>query len=246
MHIKIFLKKLISIGVAVVSAVTLAGCFDLGDFEDEEEYYDSFGDVRLVYQNPTALEKDIESEDYSVKDYFYNKNTGEKFAYGDPKDEESDEGKDIPQLAYVYMAIPVEKDLSVDSVALYCNALQTCSMEVFFYLVDDLPDGGDFTNIWLLGEPEYEQKSNENGEAIDEKIDYSDPSDSLLVAKTTMQVKEGKWASLIVNDWNQEDVLEIKDGQYLLLRFVNNSGVNTTENLPVAFRVTNLLVRAFS
>ena len=111
-----------------------------------------------MYQNPDADEKDIEYEDYSVEDYFYNKSTGEKFSYGNPKDEESDEGKDIPQLSYVYMAIPVEQDLRIESFARDFNATQTCSMEVFFYVVDELPNGGNFKNIWLLGEPEYQQK----------------------------------------------------------------------------------------
>ena len=96
MRIKIFLKKLVTIGVTAIFAFMLVGCFDLGIFEDEQTYYSVFGDVILVYQNPNVAEKDIENKDYSVKDYFYNKNTGENFGYGDPKDEESDEGKDIP------------------------------------------------------------------------------------------------------------------------------------------------------
>jgi hypothetical protein len=244
MRINIFLKKLLSIGVAVIFAVALVGCFDLGDFSDESAYYESFGDVRLVYQNPNSDKKDIKSKDYSIEDYFYNKNTGENFTYGDPNDEESDEGKDIPQLSYVYMAIPIEQDLSLESLALYFNAIQTCSLEVFFYVVDDLPNGGDFKNIRLLGDPEYQPKTGENGETIYEKIEYSDPSDDLMVAKVTMQVKTGKWDSLIVNKWNSVNSLEIKDGQYLLLRFVNNSGANTGEKPSVAFRVTNLLIRA--
>ena len=256
MRTKLFQKKLVSIGVAAVLAATAVGCFDLGEFSDEEAYYDAFGDVQLVYQNPSAAEKDVESEDYSIKDYFYNKNTGEDFTYGDPKDEDPDEGKDIPQLPYVYMVIPAERDMMVESLALYFNALQTCSLEVFFYVVDDLPDGGDFETIWLLGEPEYQQKLDENKKPMtdenglpiygDEKIEYSDPDDSLMVAKTTLRVKEGAWVSLIVDDWSKGNPMDLKDGQYLLLRFVNNSGANTAGNPSVAFRVTNLLIRAVS
>jgi hypothetical protein len=245
MRIKIFLKKLVSICVAAILSVTLVGCFDLGDFSDESAYYAAFGEVRLVYPNANAEKKDVQHKDYSIKDYFYNKNTGKNFTYGDPKDEEPDEEKKMPQLQYVYMAIPVEQDLTVESVALYFNTLQTCSLEVFFYVVKDLPNGGDFTKIRLLGEPEYQQKL-ENGNPIKEKIEYSDPDDSLIVAKATMQVKAGEWDSLIVDKWNGENALEVKAGRYLLLRFVNNSGISTGENPPVEFRVTNLLIRAFS
>lgn len=245
MRIKMFLKKLVSIGVAAVLAVTLAGCFDLGNFNDEAAYYAAFGDVKLVYQNPNAVKKDINNKDYSIKDYFYNKNTGNNFTYGDPKDEDPDEGKDIPQLPYVYMVIPVKEDLKMDSVSLYCNAQKTCSLDVFFYVVDDLPDGGDFTKIRLLGEPEYQQKL-ENGQTIYEKIDYSDPEDSLIVARTTVYLKNKDWVSFTVNSWHKGNTLEMKKGQFMLLRFVNNSGANTTGSPSVAFRVTNLLIRAVS
>ena len=269
MRTKIFLKKLVSISVAVILAATLAGCFDLGGFSDETEYYDTFGDVTLVY----AEERDIEIEEYSIQDYFYNKNTGENFAYGDPKDEESDEGKDIPQLSYVYMAIPVKKTLRMESFALYFNALETCALEVYFYVVDELPDDGDFTHIKLLGDPEYQQKLDEDGnlmfeadgktplyeQEVDEngnlkkdefgnpifkRIKYSDPDDSLIVGKTTTNVKKGEWVSLMMEKWSSGKEIQIEESDYLLLRFINNSGAST-KNEPVNFRVTNLLIRAF-
>ena len=245
MHIKIFLQKLASISVAVMLAVTLTACFDLGDFSDETDYYDTFGDVRLVYQNPDADKKDIDYKDYSVNDYFYNKNTGKDFTYGNPEDEELDDGKNIPQLSYVYMAIPVKQNLNIDALALYLNTTQTCVLEVCFYIVNELPDGGDFSTIRLLGEPEYQQKQ-ENGETVHEKIPYSDPDHSCMVADVTVQVKEGKWDSLMIDKWNGGNTLEIKADQYLLLRFINNSGASTGENVPVSFQVTNLLIRAVS
>ena len=252
MRIKIFLKKLVAIGVAVLWTVTLVGCFDLGDYSDESAYYAAFGDVRLVYQEPDAKEKDIDYEDYSVQDYFYNKNTGEDFAYGDPKDSDPDEGKDIPQMPYLYMAIPVERDLKVESFVLYFNAQQSCALEVYFYVVDELPDGGDFTNVRLLGEPEYQQKldddgnpmTDDKGEPIYEKIAYSDPDESSMVGKATTQVQGGKWKDLLMDNWNTGNVVQIKESQYLLLRIVNNGGAGT--GTSVAFRVTNLLIRAVS
>jgi hypothetical protein len=246
MHIKIFLKKLVSISVAAILAVALAGCFDLGNFNDEAAYYAAFGKVRLVYQNPSLNlkedKKDIQYSEYSIEDYFYNKNTGENFTYGNPKDEESDEGKDIPQLSYVYMAIPVKEDLNIDSVALYVNAQQACSLEVFFYVVDELPDGGYFTTIRLFGEPESQQKQ----DGTEEIIKYSDPSDSLIEAKTSLQVQDGEWVPLIVYNWSKGNTVQVKKGYFILLRFINNSGVNTAGLTPVGFRLTNLLIRAVS
>ncbi len=241
MRIKIFLKKLIFLCVAVFISATCVGCFDLGDFSDETEYYDSFGDVGLVYQDPDVPEKSIEEDEYSIQDYFYNKNTGENFSYGDPKDDEPDEGKDIPQLPYVYMSIPVERDLKIESLALYFNTTKTCTFDVVLYLVDDLPD---FSNIWLLGEPEYQQKEDGDGEMVDEKIEYSDPDDSKIVARASVQAKEGEWVSILVDEWNSGKRLEVKESQYLLLRFVNNCGISAEKDSLVSFRTTNLLIRA--
>ena len=47
MHIKIFLKKFVSISVAAFLTAALVGCFDLGDFEDEADFV-----VKCDFENP--------------------------------------------------------------------------------------------------------------------------------------------------------------------------------------------------
>ena len=261
MRIKSFLKKLVAIGVAVIFTVTLVGCYDLGDFSDESAYYETFGEIGLVYGFRENGKKKVTVEDYDVEDYFYNKNTVEDFSYGDDS-EDDEEGalKDIPQLAYTYMVIPILRDMNLDSLVLYFNATQTCSLEIDFYLVDALPDGGKFENVKLWGDPEKPEKpeesesseasedesleTSEDSSTSEENIGYSDPDESLRIAQATQSVKEGEWVSLLVDKWNGKNVAEIKEGQYLLLHFVNNSGAYTGETPSVAFRVTNLLIRA--
>lgn len=272
MRIKIFLKKFLSISVAAVMASTLVGCFDLGDFSDEAAYYDAFGDVGLVYQNPDSEEKDVERDNYSVEDYFYNKNTGEDFTYGNPEDDEPDEGKNIPQLSYVYMVVPVKQNMTIESIGLFLNATRTCSLEIIFYVVDSLPDDGSFKNVRLLGYPEYQQKQDGEGNPMfdadgspiyQEKVDeynnplfdefgnpiyvekiYSDPLDSKIVGRTTASLKAETWSSFLIEKWASGKAVAVKKGQYLLMRFVNNSGLNEVDKTPVSFRTTNLLIRA--
>ena len=74
---------------------------------------------------------------------------------------------------------------------------------------------------------------------------YSDPDDSLLVGKTNTHLKEGDWVACVMENWSSGDVVEIKESQYLLLRFVNNCAADT-DTISVAFRVTNLLIRTVS
>lgn len=252
MRTKIFLKKATCLLVTAFMAVTAGACFDLGDYEDEEEYYNSFGDVKLVYQKVDVLEKDIQSKEYDVRDYFYNKNTGENFEYGDPKDDEPDEGKTIPQYAYVYMAVPFEDDVDMDSFALFFNATTTASLRIAFYVVDDLPGDGAFSNIKLFGDPETQEKKDDEGNTVYddqgnpvmETIVYDDPPETCLVTEQSVRLQENVWDSIVVESWKSGRSVSVKDGQYLLMKFINNSGARGVEELPVCFRVTNMLVRA--
>ena len=245
MRIKIFAKKLIAISVAVLSTVTLANCFDLGDFSDESAYYAAFGDIGLIDGSRTEKEggevvREINQEDYDIQEYFYKDSFNVKSSVGEAEE------KYTPQLPYIYMAIPVEQDMNVDSLVLYFNATKACALETSFYVVDTLPD---FTNIRLLGDPEYQQKYDEGtGELIEEKLQYTDPDDTLLVGTTSVQVKDGVWVSLLMDTWNGADVIKINAGQYLLLRFMNNSGgyVGEQEVASVTFSVANLLIRTVS
>lgn len=254
MLIKIFLKKVIPLIVAVVMAVTLTGCFDLGDFESEEDYYNSFGDVRLVYQNPESTDKDVDTEDYSVRDYFYNGNTGNDFEYGDPDDDESDEGKDIPSLPYVYMALPIEDDVEIDSIALFFKSSVSGLLKIELYLVDVLPNDGDFTNVKLFGDPERQKKLDENGDPVlDEEgnpilepVVYDDPSQEKLVASENVYLNAEVWDSMLVDRFAGENTLQVKDKQFILLKFVNNGGFKAEDDLSIPFKTTNLLVRAVS
>jgi hypothetical protein len=153
------------------------------------------------------------------------------------------------------MVLPLNKALKIEAVGLYFNATEACSLEIYFYLVEELPNNGNFSDIQLLGEPEFQPKldgdtpmKDEAGNLIYEKIEYSDPGAEKLVATTTLTLKGGtKWDSILVEEWgNNKTVLETNDSQYLLLRFVNNSGLNKGDKPAVSFRVTNLLVRAVS
>ena len=204
--------------------------------KNRDAYYKSFGDIRLVYATD---EKEVEHEEYSVSTYFYNENTGASFEYDDEK---TSAVESMEKLQYLYMSIPIKRDMNIESLALYFNGDKNVSVQVLVYLLSEeyLPDKGKFDNIRLLGDPEYPQESNEG----EEPVTYSDPDDKFIVAETTMAMKKDQWVSLMVQ-WSKENALSVAEGQYLVLRFINNGGLNTNLETAVAFNTTNLLVRAF-
>ena len=243
------LKKILFLILSMVLAFSISGCFDLGIFETDEDYYDTFGDVRLVYFDNDQ----VETKDYSVRDYFYNNNTVEDFVYGDPTDDEDDIGKDIPLLPYVYLAVKINKSLQLDSFSLYVQGT-TANASISVFLVNSLPDGGDFTDIKNCGDPEYSQKEDEDGNLVyDEEgnpvydeskpISYSDPKNESLVAQTSVSVSP-YWDSFTITTWKGGlETLEVESGQYLLFRVNNNSGMGNIQE-QVSFKAINMLVRA--
>jgi hypothetical protein len=88
--------------------------------------------------------------------------------------------------------------------------------------------------------------TDEKGETVYEAIPYSDPDENSKVGQATVHVKNGEWVSLLIDNWNSEKSVQVNQSQFLLLRFMDNGGTNTTGDPSVAFRVTNLLIRAIS
>ena len=126
-----FKKKVVSciaICISAILMIAVCGCEDLGEYESTEEYYDSFGVIVLI--NGTSRE----SKSYSVKDYFYNEDSREDFLKGD-------DGvyKGVEHSDYVYIAIPFEKNIEIDSLALYVQSRIDTTVYMNVYLVDKIP-----------------------------------------------------------------------------------------------------------
>lgn len=261
MDIKNLFKKLFVLGVIISCVVTLSGCMDLGDFENEQDYYNSFGDVILVYEDTTTIDKNVCTKQYSVRDYFYNKNTSDNFSYGDPLDDESDANKDIPKLQYIYLALPIKKDFEIDSFALFMNTNEDVYVDINLYLVDTLPNNGTFSNIKVKGDMDYNYMVDEDGEFVldeygnktfdyDSPILYDDPSVENLVSSQSFYCAKDEWESFTIDNWEtkegREGSLLVCAGQYLLIKIDNNSGDNPQVENLVSFKMTNMLVRAFN
>ena len=250
-------KKIVSTFIAFCLTATLAvavsGCDDLGAYEDTTEYYNAFGDIVLI--GGTSKE----TESYSVDKYFYNKESREEFLEGD-----DGAYKGIEYSDYVYMAIPFESSMDMDTIALYLKSQNDVTVYINVFLTNVIPSNwkpieDNVINNGENGALPDEESGEETGKT--EKL-YDDPDPETRVGEITVHLKNGKWSSFLLDSFRvngiTEKSIEIKDGQYILLQIRNNSGVRVFDEEKKVFvdhqtglelqkaeiTMTNLLIRA--
>ena len=197
---------------AFILILCLCGCYNLGDFEDEQDYFDTFKEVKLI-----SLEKTIEV--YSTEDYFY---TEEGI---------NDYECDIPAKKYIYAAIKVEKDILLDDLSLSFYSESTGNLFISVFVVDVIP-----SNIRGFDDIKNED---EDGNTID----YDDPVSA--IGTCVVPLEAGEWRTTMIVDYYKNNYLSINEGQYLLIRFENNSWIGNQKGYSkMEFMLTNLLICA--
>ena len=240
-------KKIVSIFFALclmtTFTVVMSGCEDLGAYKDTKEYYNSFGDIALI----SATSKNV--EEYSVENYFYNEEARENFLAGEDGAYNGVEYSD-----YVYMAVPFESDIDMDTFALFLQSQNDVSVYINVFITDKIPtDWKSIEDNIIDGEKTEET----------EKV-YDDPEPETRVGEIVVHLKSGKWNSFVLDEFMVNKKIhksvEIKDGQYILLQIRNNSGVRIFDEEKNNFvdpqtglelqkaelTMTNLLIRALN
>ena len=128
MTFKKVIKSSIALCITVILVITVCGCEDLGAYDDTEEYYNSFGDIVLINGTTREINK------YSVEKYFYNKESREEFLAG-----EDGAYKGVEHSDYVYMAIPFESTIVMDTLALFLQSQSDVSVYINVYITDTIP-----------------------------------------------------------------------------------------------------------
>lgn len=237
-------KKIVSACIALCIMATLAGamsgCDDLGAYENTEEYYNSLGDddgnIFLIDREGV--------HDYSVEDYFYNKESREKFLVG-----ENDVYTGVEYSDYVYMAIPFSSSIDMDTLALYIQSQNDVTVYINVFISDKIPTNWKAIEDNVINSEETGEETNEeiNEETNEETVEtgeetneetsetekaekvYDDPDPETRIGEVTVHLKKGKWGSFVLDTFRVNGTtrksIEIKDGQYILLQIRNNSGV---------------------
>lgn len=253
MTFKKIVSTLVTFCIMATFMVAMVGCDDLGAYEDTDEYYSSFGDIALI----SGTSKD--REEYSVEKYFYNKESREDFLKG-----EDGAYKGVPYSDYVYMAIPFESSIDIDTLALYVQSKNDVILHINVFVTDRIPtDWKAIEDNVINSEQPDESTDEESGEETEktEKL-YDDPDPETRIGEITVHLKSEKWGSFVLDTFRVGETtqksIEIKEGQYILLQIRNNSGVRVFDEANQIFvdpqtmlelqkaeiTVTNLLIRA--
>lgn len=235
-HTKIKVKRIFSLILVALSMLIFSGCYDLGKFEDDESYYSSFGDVRLINQEGATSAKD-----YSFKDYFYNEKSINDFA-----------GDIVESSEYIYLVLPAKSDFFLSEFSVYLKSEQVGKLYFSLFITDSIPE-----NIRRYNDPKTKEKKNDAGEVIYdsegnpvlEDISYGDLSIEDSIYQGSVGLISGKWTSFTAKLMTKHSTDKIKysvaNGDYIIVRFENNSGLGFDEGYnKLSFSLTNLLIRA--
>ncbi len=118
MHIKKFKIFLLSV-IMLLSLSIFSGCMDMGTFETDEDYYNSFGTITLYNETGTTSTYDLKSD-------FYNEETIENKT-------------NVPQDNYVYFCIEILRDMEIHEFAMYEKTETSVNAEYSFFILKALP-----------------------------------------------------------------------------------------------------------
>ena len=142
-----YFKNLVVLLFATIFAIfSLTGCYNLGEFEDEESYYNAFSDFVLINDKGETI------TEYSMRD-FYNKDAVENFVSPIKRDNCD---------TFVYMYFKANEDVNIGDFAIYFNSTSSNELGISIFVLneDELP-----TEIY---NPDGE--NNNNNEPLNEKI----------------------------------------------------------------------------
>ena len=223
----------IAICVVAILVIASCGCDDLGEYTNTNEYHASFADIVLI----SGTSREI--KEYSVKEYFYNDASREDFLT-----DENGVYTGVKYSDYVYMAIPFETDIDMDTIALFLRSEEDVSVYINVFVTDTIPSNWRGISDIIInqgaeaetGETDETTETDGTDETTettetdksDEK-DYDDPHPDKRIGELTVHLKKGKWDSFTLDRFNingvSEESIKVKEDEYILLQIRNNSGV---------------------
>ena len=207
--------KKIVLAFSILLIFTLVGCADLGDFENIQDYYNSFGEITLSVTNDNE-------PTFSVED-FYNEESQEDFT------------TIVEMNEYVYFSVEVSKTMEVDTFSMFFlgQTNETLSMSIF--VVDSIP-----TNFREYDEPLEDGEGNQI--EYDDPEESEIIANVSLSVKT--EEWNSFSADEFLIDGVNKNTINIESGKFILIRFNNNSYIGKENSLnKISFKMTNMMIR---
>ena len=222
---------LLAVVVSLALIFSLTACVDLGSFnadDDYQSYYDSFGAVEGIF--------DGGSHSYDLEKSLFNAYSIEKLNWEDDDDR-------VAYEEYVYIVIPFEAALKIESVALFLNSEVATDLEISAFYFDGAATAPK--KIKYKSSPDAEITIVDEVET-EVEIEYDDPDKSERISNALCYAKSD-WGSFILEDFSQpgytDGYLHAGIDGLLYLRIENNSGLNK-EMQSCSFNFNCLLIRA--
>lgn len=245
----IILKKLLYCLILVSSILSLfilSSCTpSMGVFDKEEnnfgfdDYYSSFGDIVGKYEENNSFTDDS----YDIEKSITNENIMEFLEW-------EDGAKKVEFRQYVYIVIPFERDLKIESLALYfaSNSTEPRNVELEFSLFYFKDSDSCPKDNKLKKQSDPDTKTEDGKEVV---IEYGDPKKDDRIAYSTLNVNhtfedvyfENFHQTTTGDSYVSDNCLLAKEDSYLYIRVENNSALNR-DMTPISISFMNLLVRA--
>ncbi len=196
-------KSFLAFAICLIVCCVLVGCSpNLGNIDNEEDFYKKFPSVKFVGSDLKVVEKESK--------YLYNESAVNDF---NNKDFESP----IESDAYKYMAVVVGEDVSVEEFAIYVRSDADITFSVCVYVKEGLPKV-----IATGGESDFETDTDGTTKRLKE---FDEPQKSEAVATKTVSLKKEEWTALYIRSFKSDNssVVKLVGGkECLLFQFANN------------------------
>lgn len=231
---------------SILSLFILSSCSpSLGIYDKEEgnfgfdDYYASFGDIVGKYEE----NNDFTDDSYDVKKSITNEYIMDLLEW-------EDGAKKVEFRQYVYIVIPFERDLKIESLALYLasnlDEPSNIELEVSLFYFKDSDSCPKDDKLKKQSDPDT--KTEDGKEVV---IEYGDPKKENRIAYSTLNVNhvfediyfENFHQTTTEESYVSDNCLVAKKDSYLYIRVENNSALNR-DMTPVKISFMNMLVRA--
>ena len=211
------LKKIL-LAFSLIFVFIFVGCADLGDFEDLQDYYNSFGEITLSVSND-------DDSTFSVED-FYNEKSQEDYT------------TTVEMKEYVYFSVKVLKSMEMDTFSMFFLSETNEKLNMSIYIVDSIPE-----NFREYDDP---LKDSEGNEIEYGEPDESNLIANISLSVKSAYWESFSAEEFLVNGETKKTI-NIEKGKFILIRFNNNSYIGKENNMnKVSMKMTNMMIRSLT